>query len=139
MFLSIIPEYCDDYIVDHSQYSLPLSNLFDPEAMKLSYTDLLLKCEDIFSSISVTNDQATNIELSTRDQSKCKAWFRFRAGRITASKFKAALARTDYTQPSVSLVKRICYPQSLHVALRLQNGGVIMSKKLERHTSTKQY
>ncbi len=44
-----------------------------PEAMKLSYTDLLLKCEDIFSSISVTNDQATNIELSTRDQSKCKA------------------------------------------------------------------
>ncbi len=65
MLLSIIPEYCDDYIVDRSQYSLPLSNLFDPEAMKLSYTDLLLKCEDIFSSISVTNDQATNIELST--------------------------------------------------------------------------
>ncbi len=109
VFLSIIPEYCDDYIVDHSQYSLPLSNLFDPEAMKLSYTDLLLKCEDIFSSISVTNDQATNIELSTRDQSKCKAWFRFRAGRITASKFKAAVARTDYTQPSVSLVKRIFF------------------------------
>ncbi len=41
MLLSIIPEYCDDYIVDHSQYSLPLFNLFDPEAMKLSYTDLL--------------------------------------------------------------------------------------------------
>ncbi len=46
VLLSIIPEYCDDYIVDHSQCSLPLSNLFDPEA-KLSYTDLLLKCEDI--------------------------------------------------------------------------------------------
>ncbi len=122
VLLSIIPEYCDDYIVDHSQYSLPLSNLFDPEAMKLSYTDLLLKCEDIFSSISVTNDQATNIELSTRDQSKCKAWFRFRAGRITASKFKAA-ARTDYTQPSVSLVKRICYPQSFQFCTKATKWG----------------
>jgi len=46
----------------------------------------------------------------TCDQSKSKSWFRFRAGRITASRFKQAVC-TNPDQPSLSLLKNICYPE----------------------------
>ena len=42
---------------------------------------------------------------------KLKLWYRHRAGRITASNFKAA-SRTNLSQPSLSLINRICYPES---------------------------
>jgi len=38
-------------------------------------------------------------------------WFQQRAGRITASRIRAA-AHTDPTQPSPSLIKSIWYPES---------------------------
>ena len=55
--------------------------------------------------------QAESVEMATRDQSKSKEWYRFRAGRITASRFKAA-CRTSTEKPSQSLIKAICYPKS---------------------------
>ena len=109
--LSILPEYCEKYVVDHSAMSLPLSGLFDATAMDLPYNDLLRVCDSVFESLKVTDMQAKNIELSTRDQAQSKTWFRFRAGHVTASKFKAA-AHTDLSQPSQSLLKSICYPES---------------------------
>ena len=79
--------------------------------MDLPYSDLLGVCDSVFESLKVSDVQAKNIELSTRDQAQSKTWFRFRAGCVTASKFKAA-AHTDLTQPSQSLLKSICYPES---------------------------
>lgn len=52
----------------------------------------------------------TRVESNTREQSKCLKWFTYRAGRITASLMKSICA-TSVSQPSVSLVKRICYPE----------------------------
>ena len=46
----------------------------------------------------------------TCDQAKSKQWFRFRAGRITASRFRQVL-HTDPDKPSKSLLKSICYPE----------------------------
>ena len=43
------------------------------------------------------------------DQAKGSAFFRHRAGRVGASKCRAA-SHTDPSQPSQSLVKAICYP-----------------------------
>jgi hypothetical protein len=40
---------------------------------------------------------------------KSKMWFRFRAGRITASKMKE-VCRTHLVKPSESLIKSVCYP-----------------------------
>ena len=88
--LSVLPGYCEEYIVDHTLLSLPLSSLYESDAMDLPYQDLLKKCDSVFSNLKVTDDQARIIEMSTRDQAQSKTWFRFRAGRITASKFKAA-------------------------------------------------
>jgi len=89
--LSILPGYCDEYVMDHSVLSLPLSALFDANAMQLPYCDLLNKCEEVFESLTITNEQARNIEASTRDQAQSKTWLHYRAGHVTALKFKAAV------------------------------------------------
>ena len=64
--LFILPGYCDGYVMDHSVLSLPLSALFDPSAMDLPYCDLLKTCEEVFESLTTTNEHTNNIEASTR-------------------------------------------------------------------------
>ena len=50
-----------------------------------------------------------HLDQLTRGQSKSKHWFHYRAGRITASRFKQVI-QTDPHQPSLSLLNSICYP-----------------------------
>ena len=85
----------------------PLTDLHHPKAM--SYPDLLQKYDDIFNSYTFSFNQAAKVKEMTRSQSKSRIWFQQRAGRITASKFREIL-HTDYTQPSISAIKSICYP-----------------------------
>ena len=87
-----------------------MSDLFKWDLLGASYTDLIVECETIFENLKVTPVQAKKIECLTRDQSRSKNWYRYRAGRVTASKFKAA-ACTNLAQPSLSLIKTICYPE----------------------------
>ena len=51
------------------------------------------------------------MEQETRKQSDSKVWFEQRAGRVTASKLYSIL-HTNQSQPSVSLIKPICYPET---------------------------
>lgn len=53
--------------------------------------------------------QAVTIEAETRSQGQSRLWHDLRAGRVTASRFKAA-ARTDPLNPSKSLIRQICHP-----------------------------
>ena len=78
--------------------------------MKPAYHELLNKCEYIYETVSFTFNQAVMVEECTRGQNKCRAWFEQRAGRITTSKLHEAL-HTNHIQPSVSLIKDICYPE----------------------------
>jgi hypothetical protein len=48
------------------------------------------------------------VEQLTRTQIKSKIWFKQTLGRVTASKLKAVVS-TDPSQPSISLLKSICY------------------------------
>lgn len=50
------------------------------------------------------------VEEATKQQAASALWFKFRAGRITAS-IAHAVCRTSLSRPSVSIVKRICYPE----------------------------
>ena len=113
VLLSIIPGFCDEYIprCEKGVLPLPLIDLFDKEMLEATYMDLLMKCEEVFNSLSVTKEQAQELEEVTRNQSLSKLWFQYRAGRVTASMLKAAV-HTDATQPSQSLIKKICYPES---------------------------
>ena len=112
VLLSLISQYNDSYVPETEAGILPksLTDLHDPEAMKMDYPDLLDKCESIYRSVSFTFNQAILVEERTRTQAKCRSWFELRAGRITASKLHEAV-HTNHMQPSISLIKSICYPE----------------------------
>ena len=61
----------------------PLNLLKEPSYLQLSYHELLAKCELI--SVEITKEMAEKVKEATRSQSHSKLWFKYRAGRITAS------------------------------------------------------
>ena len=112
--LSVIPRYSKSFIPVSctNKFPISLSTLYKPEYLNLSYDLLLRECEKVFDSLVVTKEQAVDLEKETRKQSMSRLWFHYRACRITASKFKSA-ACTDPAQPSQSLIKAICYSESM--------------------------
>jgi len=111
--LSLLSPYCDSYIPNGSEETAPLdipglSSLYKPENEELTYKELLDVCENVV--FDLTNEQISEIERHTRAQYGCDLWFKHRAGRITASKMKAA-CHTDPASPSISLIKQVCYPK----------------------------
>ena len=108
--LAIVPPYSESYIPATLDQDLPmvLSDLYEKECLSLGYMNLLQRANDIKLTITVV--QVTAVETKTRDQANSRLWFRMRAGRITASKFKSA-CRTDPANPSKSLIMSVCYPE----------------------------
>ena len=113
VILSLVPKYCETYVPLCEQEILPkpLTDLFKEEYLDLSYPDLLACCESCYDGLTITTEQSKAVEQKTKQQCGSKVWFQQRAGRITASRFKAA-ACTDIAQPSQSLIKAICYPKN---------------------------
>lgn len=72
----------------------------------------ILKCLGTFNSTPFSEVEIIKIEDATKDQSQSKLWFKYRAGRITASKFKA-VCRTTISKPSLTTIKSICYPEKV--------------------------
>lgn len=110
--LSLLSPYCDSYVPSGSDdvpLNIPaLSSLYKAENEELTYKELLDVGEDIV--FELIKDQILTIERHTKAQYASDLWFKHRAGRITASKMKAA-CRTDPASPSISLIKQICYPK----------------------------
>ena len=91
--LSLLPPYFDLYVPNAEGISLfisPLTNLYAPQNEELTYMELLHLCEDF--EFNLSNDQLGAIAQ--------------RAGRITASKMKAA-CHNDPAFPSIGLIKQI--------------------------------
>ncbi|XP_014666314.1 PREDICTED: uncharacterized protein LOC106808215 [Priapulus caudatus] len=109
--LSVVEPYAEEYIPASvtTQYPTVLTELRDEGTFHLNYKDLLEKCADI--NIEVSSEEAERVEGATREQANSRMWFQFRSGRITASKMKAVCV-TDPTNPSQSLIKSVCYPNS---------------------------
>ena len=89
----------------------PLSELFDENATTMSYPDLLQRCDEVYNSYFITVDQAELVGKHTKQQANSQVWFQQRSGRLTASRLKSAI-NTDISQPSPSLIKSICYPDT---------------------------
>ena len=106
--LALIPDYSDDYVPKSSlpQFPQPLQSLFKPEYCEMDYHQLLNVCESVDTGINVV--MAINLERETVSQARSKLWFKYRAGRVTALKMKV-VCHTDYSNPSQSLIKSICY------------------------------
>ena len=86
--LSLLPEYSDGYVpaARLPTFPKPLQSLFDPAYQSLGYMELLDVC--ISMSVNITEEMSLLVEKATKKQSDCKLWFKYRAGRITASKLK---------------------------------------------------
>ena len=82
--------------------------MYKKDYLSLGYRSLLQLANQ--TNVCLTADQAKAVESKTRDQAKSRIWFRMRAGRITASKFKSACC-TDPANPSKSLIMSVCYPE----------------------------
>ncbi|XP_052233785.1 uncharacterized protein LOC127846525 [Dreissena polymorpha] len=108
VLLSTVEPYADQYIPKTvtKDYPQDLSALRDPKWFDKDYDSLVTHCQTV--KVQCSAEQAKNAELETRKQSDSALWYRFRAGRITASNAKAVC--TSASEPSGSLVKRICYP-----------------------------
>ena len=120
--LSLIEPYSDSFVPKSIGENLPLvlTELRKDEAVHMDYSELLSACKDV--EISVSEEQAKAVEAATRDQASSKLWFRFRAGRITASKMKTACC-TDPKQPAQSLIKSVCYPESYRFTSKATTWG----------------
>ena len=113
VLLTHTPGFSDAYIpVTHlPNFPKPLTDLFDADAMALSYPELLQHCEELYNNYVITADQAELVQKNTQQQAKSKVWFQQKSGRVTASRLKSVIS-TDVSQPSLSLVKAICYPDA---------------------------
>lgn len=84
-----------------------IPDLYEKKYLDLSYPELLQECYKV--DLKLSEEQIKAIERDTVNQAEGGAFFRHRAGRIGASKCRAA-SHTDPSQPSQSLIKAICYP-----------------------------
>ena len=57
----------------------------------MPFSDLLIKCDEINSTVSISVEKASAVEQETRKQSDSKLWFEQCAGRVTASKLYSVL------------------------------------------------
>ena len=108
---SIVPVHAEEFNPTSAAIKLPPSLcelLYKPDNEELTYTELLDVCEEV--ALTITDEEADNIETHTRNQARNTAWFMQRAGRITASKMKSVCC-TDVSNPAKSLISSVCYPQ----------------------------
>ena len=95
----------------NSNFLKPLQPLHQPNIDQLSYAELLSARVDAHDQLHLTSEMVEAVEKETHDQSQSKLWYRYRAGRVTASKMKV-VCRTNVDQPSQSLMESICYPEA---------------------------
>ena len=108
--LRVVPEHCKAFkpIVLANNFPPVLTDLFERLQSKLPFSELLNKCDEV--EIIVTQEQAKCVEQATKKQIMNKLWFRFRSGRVTASKMKR-ICRSNPDQPSQPPVKTV-YPEA---------------------------
>lgn len=99
---------------------LYFANYHDPEYEKLSLEDLRNIARTIV--VNYSQNELNEIERLTQDQSDSKQWYRFRAGRVTASQFYK-VCRTSLLKASVSLIERICWPEKFIFESKQTNHG----------------
>ena len=130
VILSLIPGYSNRYVPKSKTQHFPqlIQSLHDPKFLSLDYVQPLDVCEGVV--LEVTEDMAAAVEEATRVQSKCKLWYKYRAGRVTASRLKQ-VCRTNLARPSQSLVKSICYPEAFRFTSAPRAGVAVMKKQPE--------
>lgn len=104
------PGYSDLYVpAVRSCPGVDLRRLYDRSALTLTHQQLSERCRQIYATMRVNEKAQRSIEERTRKQSMSVKWYAYRTGRITASTLYD-VCHTRIEAPSLSLVKKICYP-----------------------------
>lgn len=111
VLLSVMPGYSELYAPVTANAAGPkdLTELFDEKCIEMDRQELIQHCASHIETIEVTESQAEYVEQQTRHQFKCKEWYQYRSGRVTASHAKSVCS-TSIKDPSNCLVKAICHP-----------------------------
>ncbi|XP_069108924.1 uncharacterized protein [Argopecten irradians] len=89
----------------------PLRELYSHQYSTASKEDLSELCDRTFSTVKISANQSRKIEELTHSQSSSLTWHHQRSGRITAS-VAGEVMNTSIEKPSVSLLKKICIPNT---------------------------
>ena len=109
IILSVIQPYNNNFILSSDHLPKLLQDLYQPAYLESDYTELLKLAESYLDDV-VTPAMIDHLAQLTCKQSNSREWFKHRAGQITASRFRQVL-HTHCHQPSLSLLKSICYPE----------------------------
>jgi hypothetical protein len=125
--LSLVSPFSESYVTETANLLnvKPLNTLFNKGYISFTVGELQTMADSI--DVSVSEFDIEGVEMMTRGQSSCKDWFKYRAGRITASKLKDVCC-TDLSKPSVSLLKVICYPLNRSFKTAATEWGVSKEK-----------
>ncbi|KAH9359995.1 hypothetical protein HPB48_019309 [Haemaphysalis longicornis] len=105
------------------QAASTLTQLFCEETQQDSLDVLIEKGDNFVLSFEVSETTAKKVEAATKDQSWSPQWFLHRARRVTASVIRS-VCTTSIDKPSLSLVKKVCYPQKEKLAVPAVMWGV---------------
>ena len=103
LILSVIEPHSSMFAESNDHRPTPLHCIFNPARLDKDY-DQLVTLANNFSMHTVTQEMLEHLAKMTCDQAKSKQWFRFRAGRITASRFKQAVCSILFCNNSLSLL-----------------------------------
>lgn len=118
------------------KYPKLLTELFNENLTSLSLAEVKEHCKNI--DLAVTPEQVQHLEMDTREQHHTDKWFKFRTGRISASKFRAVVS-TQINNPSISLIKEICNPshfKSSATQWGIDKEGTAKKDYLERYSKS---
>ena len=87
LILSVIEQHSSMFAESNDHLPTPLQCIFKPAHQDKDY-DQLVTLANNFSMHTVTQEMLEHLAKMTCDQAKSRQWFRFKAGRITASRFK---------------------------------------------------
>jgi hypothetical protein len=109
IILSVTQPYSSNFALSSDSLPKLLDSLYKPEYLESDYDDLLKLAESHLHE-KVTPAMVEHLSQVTCEQTKSKEWYKYRAGRITASRFRQVI-HTNCHKPSLSLLKSICYPE----------------------------
>lgn len=118
--LSLVHPYVNQFVLENRCIpTIPYQ--YSSDNMELSYPELLRKFEEV--NLNVTPKQMEVVEKETREQSKGKSFFKHGACHIGAS-VSGAVAHSNSSQPSQSLIKSICYPHLFNCSTKATEYGI---------------
>ena len=130
-FLSLVPPHSAQYIPSQmlSTFPQPLSQLFQPKFQTFNNSQLSIEAESI--DLQITPQHVMKVEQATRGQSTSKMWYKYRSGRITASKMKR-VCKTSTGSPSHQKIGR-SFNKNLETVNNNSNSVTKSTLKTTRH------